>query len=67
MSSVHSNEDKRPAMPTLKKSISRNSILLTTKPSKDSKLIVENAVFPEQQAPPLTVCNFNIHLLYLSY
>ncbi|CEG66175.1 hypothetical protein RMATCC62417_02803 [Rhizopus microsporus] len=54
MSSVHSNEDKRPAMPTLKKSISRNSILLTTKPSKDSKLIVENAVFPEQQAPPLT-------------
>jgi hypothetical protein len=48
--------------PTLKKSISRNSILLNKKPSK--QLIVENAVFPEQQTlPSITVCNLNLFFL----
>lgn len=51
--------------PTLKKSISRNSILLNKKPSK--QLIVENAVFPEQQTlPSITVCNLNL-FFFLSH
>lgn len=66
MSSICSIEDNKIPTPTLRKSISRNSVLPTVKPSKENRqLIVENAIFPEQQATPLTVCNIYIFFYIL--
>lgn len=60
---MESNEGKMMARPALKKSVSRTSVMLAKKPSKEPRqLIVENVVFPEQS---LTVCN--IIYLFFSY
>lgn len=46
---MESNEGKMMARPALKKSVSRTSVMLAKKPSKEPRqLIVENVVFPEQ-------------------